>query len=205
MHDRLEPQLATLVRTPPEGQGWVHEPKLDGYRILAHRPRTGDVRLFTRGQQDWTHRMPDIASALGRALPADSWLDGEVVVFDESGVSSFQRLQGALGEESRAGLVYFVFDLLVEAGTDLRSSPLSKRTARLRKLARKDVYKRQASRSRRANGFHTRLHVGRASSAKVAWPSRVAVSTAAARSSCRPPVSYTHLDVYKRQARSSTP
>jgi bifunctional non-homologous end joining protein LigD len=133
----IAPQLATLVRTPPQGEGWVHEPKLDGYRILAQRVGQGGVTLWTRGGQDWTHRMPAIAGALAKAMPDGSWLDGEVVVLDEAGVSSFQKLQGALGGESQDRLVYFVFDLLVERGTDLRPEPLCVRTARLRKLARK--------------------------------------------------------------------
>lgn len=60
-----------------------------------------------------------------------------MVVLDECGVSSFQKLQGALGEEGQERLVYFVFDLLVDAGEDLRGDPLAARTKRLRKLAKK--------------------------------------------------------------------
>lgn len=134
--DFIEPQLATLVRTPPEGEGWVHEPKLDGYRILAHRSKRGPAVLWTRGRQDWTHRMAAIAAAVEHALPADSWLDGEVVMLDDAGVSTFQGLQGALRDEREDRLVYFVFDLLVEAGVDLRGEPLAARNARLRRLAR---------------------------------------------------------------------
>jgi bifunctional non-homologous end joining protein LigD len=43
---------------PPVGEHWVHELKLDGYRIQAHIDKSGKVRLFTRSGLDWTHRMP---------------------------------------------------------------------------------------------------------------------------------------------------
>jgi len=41
------PELATLVESPPGGEGWIHELKLDGYRLLARLER-GSVRLLTR-------------------------------------------------------------------------------------------------------------------------------------------------------------
>src|SRR6266545_7787905 len=51
----VEPQLATLVSTVPEGQNWLHELKFDGYRILC-RIDNGRVSLLTRNAQDWTSR-----------------------------------------------------------------------------------------------------------------------------------------------------
>ena len=55
-----EPQLATLVDEAPSGDGWLHEMKLDGYRILARR-EDGDTRLFTRNGNDWTAKMRSLA------------------------------------------------------------------------------------------------------------------------------------------------
>ncbi len=54
----IPPQLASEAAAPPVGEQWVHELKLDGYRIQAHIDKGGKVRLFTRSGLDWTHRMP---------------------------------------------------------------------------------------------------------------------------------------------------
>ena len=69
----------------PIGKDWLHELKLDGYRIQVHLRSCGKVRtLLTRSGLDWTHRMPDLAIA--EALPAETaMLDGEVMVLDERG------------------------------------------------------------------------------------------------------------------------
>ena len=131
--DSVPLSLATLVESPPEGDGWVHEIKYDGYRIAA-RAGGGDARLFSRNGLDWTERFPEVAAAL-RTLPASgTWLDGEVVVFDERGVSDFGRLQRHLKDGRAGDLTYVVFDLLFQDGEDLRELPLSERKRRLRWL-----------------------------------------------------------------------
>jgi bifunctional non-homologous end joining protein LigD len=72
--------------------GWLFEPKLDGYRILAAR-QSGEARLLTRNAKDCTEAYPEITRAVA-ALPFDRvLLDGEVVALDEQGLPSFQRLQ----------------------------------------------------------------------------------------------------------------
>jgi bifunctional non-homologous end joining protein LigD len=131
--DTVPLTLATLVESPPEGDGWVHEIKYDGYRIAA-RAGGGDARLYSRNGLDWTERFPEVAAAL-RTLPASgTWLDGEVVVFDERGVSDFGRLQRHLKDGRAGDLTYVVFDLLFQDGEDLRELPLSERKRRLRWL-----------------------------------------------------------------------
>src|SRR5262249_14592148 len=88
------PELATQVEKPPSGDAWLHEVKLDGYRVMA-RLDGGAVRLVTRQGLDWTDRFPGIADAIA-ALPCRAaLLDGEAVVIDADGRSSFQALQGA--------------------------------------------------------------------------------------------------------------
>jgi bifunctional non-homologous end joining protein LigD len=131
----VAPQLATLVAAAPAGGEWIHEIKLDGYRILARIER-GRVRLLTRNRQDWTERFPAVAEAVA-ALPAkEAILDGEIVALDRAGVSSFQALQqGASGEKGRS-LAYVVFDLLFLDGRDLRSQPLIERKKALARLLR---------------------------------------------------------------------
>jgi bifunctional non-homologous end joining protein LigD len=137
MPARIEPQLCQLVTEPPVGDGWVHEIKLDGYRVLARLDR-GRVTLLTRNGQDWTARFPGVARAVA-ALPArQAWLDGEIVVLDARGISTFQALQEALSGERAADFDYFVFDLLYLDGWDLRGLPLLERKAKLRALVSGD-------------------------------------------------------------------
>ncbi len=131
----LAPELASLVKEPPEGDAWLHEVKLDGYRILA-RLAHGEVTLHSRNAKDWTERLPAIARAVRRLDCKSAVLDGEVVALREGGVSDFQRLQSSLGGES-ADLVYFVFDLLELDGRDVRGEPLEHRKDMLAKLVAK--------------------------------------------------------------------
>jgi len=122
----IEPQLATLVKTPPDGEDWIEEIKFDGYRMLC-RIEDGEARLYSRNNKEWTANFQFIADAAAR-LPVDTaWLDGEVVQMDEHGRSSFQRLQNALSSQDESNLIYFVFDLPYLNGFDLRGVPLLER------------------------------------------------------------------------------
>src|SRR6185295_12899970 len=78
----MAPQLATLVGEPPEGEAWLFEIKLDGYRILG-AAGGGKVQLTSRNGKDWTDRFPQIAEAVGRLDVESALLDGEVVAFDD--------------------------------------------------------------------------------------------------------------------------
>lgn len=129
----IDVQLATLVGQPPEGMGWLHELKFDGYRLVA-RLGDGKAQLFTRNHLDWTDRYPPIAAALDQLDVESAILDGELVVQLESGVTSFQALQNALKNTTSDQLVYYVFDLLYLNGHDLRSQPLVDRKSLLQEL-----------------------------------------------------------------------
>ena len=129
----VAPQLATLVSGPPPGDDWVHEIKLDGYRILL-RVERGRVKLLTRNRQDWTARFPAVAEAAAVLPVKEALLDGEIVALDRAGVSSFQALQQADQLETGRTLVYVAFDLLFLDGSDLRPLPLVERKARLARL-----------------------------------------------------------------------
>jgi bifunctional non-homologous end joining protein LigD len=125
--------LATLYDRAPSGPDWLHEIKLDGYRIEA-RLDGGDVQLLTRKQQNWTHRFPPVAAAVA-ALPAETaLLDGEIVVEDEHGISSFSLLQTDLKDGRIDRFVYYAFDLLYLDGRDLTGEPLVERKAALAAL-----------------------------------------------------------------------
>jgi bifunctional non-homologous end joining protein LigD len=122
----VAPQLATLVTASPEGEGWVHELKYDGYRMLG-RVRDGAATLWTRNGNDWTAKLSHIAAAAADLPVKTAWLDGEVVALLPDGRVSFQTLQNAFDQHSDSNLVYFVFDLLYLDGYDLRSAPLLER------------------------------------------------------------------------------
>lgn len=127
------PQLASAVAATPDGDDWLHEIKLDGYRTLGLL-EAGSARLVTRGGLDWTHRYGDLGAAVA-ALPCrDAILDGEIVVQDAAGISRFALLQEALSRGAGNELVYFVFDLLRLNGWDLTGSPLDRRKELLARL-----------------------------------------------------------------------
>jgi bifunctional non-homologous end joining protein LigD len=129
----VPPQLAQEAESPPASDGWLHELKLDGYRIQA-RKAGNKVQLFTRKGLDWTHRMPTIAAEVAR-LPADKiTLDGEVVVVNPDGTTSFADLQAAFQEGAKHHLTYFCFDLLHLDGHNTRILPLRDRKALLAEL-----------------------------------------------------------------------
>ncbi|MEA9554595.1 DNA ligase D [Xanthomonas nasturtii] len=129
----LRAQLTLLREQAPDGDGWLHEIKWDGYRLLADLV-DGRVQLRSRNDQAWTERFPEVVSAL-QALPVrDARLDGELVVLDAQGRSDFSALQRALDGSVRQPLRYLVFDLLGLAGVDLRDTPLLQRKQLLRAL-----------------------------------------------------------------------
>jgi bifunctional non-homologous end joining protein LigD len=130
----VPPMLCTLVERPPEGPGWVHELKLDGYRIEAV-VRAGGARLLTRNNHDWTHRFPETAAALGR-LP-DCILDGELVALDDEDRPDFAALQAAMQAGTTGRLRFQAFDLLGLGGEDLRDRPLVERKTTLQRLLSK--------------------------------------------------------------------
>src|SRR5688500_18574216 len=134
-----DPQLATLVDEPPQGEGWLHELKYDGYRIGARRDG-GEVELISRRGKDWTAEFPEIAEAVLKLRTKAALLDGEVAVLLPDGRTSFQALQNGFSGAARV-LVYFVFDLLHLDGRDLRSLPLEERKTLLAELLSKQKAK----------------------------------------------------------------
>ena len=133
LHGKLSPQLATLVDKAPAGEGWIHETKFDGYRILAFK-QGDDVKLFTRSGNDYTAKFPSVAKSV-KLLNSDCAIfDGEVAVVKEDGTTDFQALQNSLKQNLPATVEYFIFDLLVYGGEDVRDLPLSERKKLLEKV-----------------------------------------------------------------------
>src|SRR5690349_22033020 len=88
----IPPMAAELVDRLPEGDDWMYELKLDGYRALVIK--NGDeVQLRSRNDKDLTRAYPEIERAARRIRAQSLIIDGEVVAVDETGRPSFQALQ----------------------------------------------------------------------------------------------------------------
>lgn len=136
MPELIAPQLATLVRLAPAGDEWLHELKFDGYRMVCHLSG-GKARFWSRNGKDWTEKFPNLSVAL-KNFPADTAiLDGEVVIVDKAGRSSFQALQQSMGRGGSGkvpAFVFQIFDLIYLDGYSLTRVPLSERKALLEGL-----------------------------------------------------------------------
>ena len=129
----VKPQLAQETEAPPEGDAWIHELKLDGYRIQA-RKEGAKVQLLTRSGLDWTARVPSIAAEVAKLPNKSITLDGEVVVLAPDGTTNFADLQASFQEGAKNALTYFCFDLLHVDGGSTRELPLLERKQMLTEL-----------------------------------------------------------------------
>jgi bifunctional non-homologous end joining protein LigD len=126
---RYAPMLATSSDSLPHGEGWVYEPKWDGFRAIATLDG-GDAKLTSRNGNDLTGRFPTVARAVARAVrTAGAVLDGEICALDDQGRSRFSLLQAGGGT-----LAFVVFDVLEVEGEPLLELPLAKRRSRLERL-----------------------------------------------------------------------
>jgi bifunctional non-homologous end joining protein LigD len=131
---RYRPMLATLTDTLPKGEGWLYEPKWDGYRALV-TVSSGEVTFTSRNGNDLTQRFRDCArrAALG-IRTADAVLDGEICALDEQGRSRFSLLQ-----EGKGTLALVVFDILELDSEPLIDLPLVERRKRLENVVDQSV------------------------------------------------------------------
>ncbi|HEY3813607.1 MAG TPA: DNA ligase D [Caulobacteraceae bacterium] len=123
MPARWKPQLAGTADAPPQGKGWIHEIKYDGYRTLV-TVADGAARMITRNGHDWTNRYSALAKALSKLPCKSAILDGEVVVQDPRGITSLNLLEHALSEGDSHSMTYYAFDLCYLDGYDLSASKL---------------------------------------------------------------------------------
>ena len=120
------PMLASSSETLPVGEGWIYEPKWDGYRAIV-RIAGGEATLTSRNGNDLTGRFPAVARAVAAAVRTPTAvLDGEVCAVDAAGRSSFSALQQGSG-----ALVLVLFDALELDGEPLLEVPLLERRRRL--------------------------------------------------------------------------
>ncbi len=133
----IEPMLSKLAAELPEGDGWLFEPKWDGFRALVFRDRDR-LYLQSRDLKPLDRYFPELPAAFLASLPARCVVDGEIVIAGERGLD-FEALQmrlhpaasrvAKLAAETPASFV--AFDLLAEGDRDLRARPQSDRRARL--------------------------------------------------------------------------
>jgi bifunctional non-homologous end joining protein LigD len=129
------PELCRSQSEPPGGDSWLHEVKWDGYRIVA-TVVGGKVRLWSRNAIEWTAKVPELAKAVASLKLKSAQLDGEMIAVQD-GRDDFNALQARLSAESKAPLLYMLFDMPHLNGKSLRDVPLVERKAALAALLQK--------------------------------------------------------------------
>jgi bifunctional non-homologous end joining protein LigD len=127
--------IPTPGKAVPDGPGWIHEIKFDGFRMRVVR-EADRVRLFTRNGADWTDRYPWIVEAARRIKARRFVLDGEAVVLDVRAYSDFDALVLRQHDDE---VQLYAFDVLALEGDDLTKLPLSMRKSNLQRLLARRV------------------------------------------------------------------
>ena len=128
----FEACLPRKAKEPPNGPGWIHEIKHDGFRILA-RKDGNRIKLITRNGYDFADRYPLIVDGIAN-LPVETCIiDGEAIVVDQNGLSVFDLLRYRQHDHAAT---LCAFDLLELDGADLRSSPVEEQAASRLGIAR---------------------------------------------------------------------
>ena len=122
----IAPMLAKLSTALPEGDGWLFEPKWDGFRALVFRDG-GEVYLQSRDLKPLNRYFPELLEPLRAQLPKQCVLDGEIVIAGDRGLDFDALLLRIHPAESRVKLLaqqtpasFVAFDLLFLDGEDLR-------------------------------------------------------------------------------------
>jgi ATP-dependent DNA ligase len=153
----IAPMLSSAADALPDGEGWLFEPKWDGFRTLVFRD--GDeILLQSRDEKPMNRYFPELVAPLAAALPERCVLDGEIVIAGSAGLDFEALLLRIHPAESRVKLLasetpasYVAWDVLAAGDEDLRETPLAERRKRLEKLlgnARAPVHLSPATRDR---------------------------------------------------------
>jgi ATP-dependent DNA ligase len=140
----IKPMLAKLSREIPGGDGWLFEPKWDGFRCVV--TRDGDeMELTSRSERPFTRYFPELLPVLADALPDRVIVDGEIVIPDSDGKgldfdALLQRIHPAASRVNRLAeetpSVFIAFDLLAEGDESWLPRPMGERRARLLELVK---------------------------------------------------------------------
>jgi bifunctional non-homologous end joining protein LigD len=128
---------AQPVSRLPEGEDWLYELKLDGYRALLLKDGSL-IRILSRNEKDLTQMYPTVAAAGLKLKAGQAVIDGEIVALAPDGRPSFQALQHR-GSHPRHRIVFYAFDVLTADGRDLMSAPLARRRACLQQIICEDA------------------------------------------------------------------
>ena len=131
----IAPMLAKLADVIPDGEGWLYEPKWDGFRCIVFRD--GDqIELASRNERPFTRYFPELIEPLLSQLPDRCVVDGEIVIpdADDSGLDFDALLQRIHPAESRVRRLaaetpasFVAFDLLALGDESLLDQPLRRR------------------------------------------------------------------------------
>ncbi len=132
--------LAIRVDEVPTGDGWIFEPKWDGFRTLVFRD--GDEMFIqSRDERPLDRYFPELVESLKTRIPERCVLDGEIVIAGEHGLE-FEALQlrlhpaesrvRKLAAEIPSSIVFF--DVLADGNTDLREHPFAVRRSMLESM-----------------------------------------------------------------------
>jgi ATP-dependent DNA ligase len=136
----LEPMLSSAADGLPSGEGWLFEPKWDGFRTLVFRDG-GEVLLQSRDEKPLNRYFPELVAPLAAALPERCVLDGEIVIVGAGGLDFEALLLRIHPAASRVKLLagqtpasFVAWDLLAIGDEDLREVPLAQRRKRLEQV-----------------------------------------------------------------------
>lgn len=139
----FEPMLAALEEEIPSGEGWLYEPKWDGFRAVIFRD-DNVIHIMSRKGQPLQRYFPELIDSLTEALPKRCVVDGEIIIVSDNGLDFDALLQRIHPAASRIAKLsketpsqFVAFDLLALDDEDLRTAPLSKRRALLEKHLKK--------------------------------------------------------------------
>ena len=129
--------LSRSVASLPDDEGWLFEPKWDGFRTIVFRDGQ-DITLQSRDEKSMNRYFPELVKSLTEALPERCVLDGEIVIVGARGLDFEALLLRIHPAASRAKLLseetpasFVAWDLLALGDEDLREAPLSERRERL--------------------------------------------------------------------------
>jgi ATP-dependent DNA ligase len=136
----LKPMLAKLQREMPEGDGWLFEPKWDGFRAIVYRD--GDeIDIISRDGKPLVRYFPELVPLVAASLPDRCVVDGEIVIAVDGRLDFDLLTQRIHPAESRVDLLskttpssYVAFDLLAIEDRELLKVPMVERRAELAKV-----------------------------------------------------------------------
>lgn len=136
----IEPMLAKPGDGLPDGDGWLYEPKWDGFRAIVFRDGE-ELLIQSRDRKPLDRYFPELAAPLRTALPERCVLDGEVVIAGEHGLDFDALLLRIHPAASRVAMLaeaspasFIAWDLLAIGDEDLMATPQGERRTRLESI-----------------------------------------------------------------------